>query len=80
MIIDISIEQWTAPYGAENEPGLLIPYEDFNINLPVVQVYRHVGGNDYQLIIDPRELAVLLTNNNIHLVGSKPFNGKVVIR
>lgn len=50
MIIDISIEQWAAPYGAENEPGLLIPYEDFNINLPVVQVYRHVGGNDYQLI------------------------------
>ena len=80
MIINITIEQWSAPFGADNEPGLLIPFEDFNIEFPIIQVYKHLSGNDYQLVVNPLDLAVLNTNNNIHLIGSTPFNGKVVIK
>lgn len=80
MVRHFTITDWTAPYGSDNEPGLLINFEEFNIVFPTIQIYKRINDNEFQLMMNPMDIAILLTNRNVHIIGSEPFNGTIVIK
>lgn len=82
MTKTFTVTDWNLPVtladGKHN--GLPIPYDEFNIQYPIVQVYKDHGNNELQLIMDSIDFAVSLVNNDVILISREPFNGVVVIK
>jgi|GEM_PF-6752598 len=61
------------------QKGMRIPFPEFNINFPTIQVYQKHSESEYQ-IADPLNLAITLHNNDIVIIARNPFNGTIVIK